>query len=216
MQAPPYHSIEISSGKFLDLRDPKPIMTLQDVAHGLSNACRFAGQVREFYSVAEHAVFVARRLIELGHTPEIVLDGLHHDDSEAFLGDVTQPLKGLIPNYADLEAKMATAIQEALGLQGPGGLSHACIKEADNWALRAEAWALLPSRGEWLSMPGTFDVDHKAALKAKPPEGLGPDWQPALMAPRLAGAEYIAWHNYCMEAVAHKQLIDPVTSGPNR
>src|SRR5690606_5290032 len=65
----------------LDLR-PDDI-DIQDIAHALSMQCRYAGHTRQFYSVAEHSVHVARWCRQYG--PAAALEGLLHDATEAYL-----------------------------------------------------------------------------------------------------------------------------------
>src|SRR5215217_2415409 len=51
--------IQTRSGVKFHLLDPKPEdFRIGDIAHALSNVCRFTGHVRKFYSVAEHSVRV--------------------------------------------------------------------------------------------------------------------------------------------------------------
>lgn len=145
--------IELRSGQFLNLENPDPSdITLEDIAHGLSNICRYVGQAKHFYSVAEHAVLVAARLRDTGASIEVQMAGLHHDDAEAFLGDVSSPLKELLGYaYGGLEDHMLWTIVQALGISDRPYLSiheAALIKAADLWALGAEASLLLPSRGK--------------------------------------------------------------------
>jgi hypothetical protein len=92
---------------------------------------------------------VSRRLERQGHNAYTQLAGLHHDDAEAFLGDVTRPLKSLFqPVYEDLTVAMDTAIVLALNLPiTRSELSSPAVKAADNWALFIEAEHLLPSKG---------------------------------------------------------------------
>jgi len=146
--SPSPNHIELVSGRFLDLSAPDPsTIALEDVAWGLSHTCRFAGQCHELYTVCEHSLLVASRLEWLGHDRAVCMAGLHHDDAEAFIGDMTQPLKNLLPEYKAIEASVFAAVVEALGLDGLP-FDDLVVKDADAWALAQEAYWLMPSRGE--------------------------------------------------------------------
>lgn len=147
------NEIELRSGRFLDLVHPDPsTITLDDVAYGLAQTCRWGGQCQRYYSVAEHAVLVSCRLRELGFDARVQLVGLHHDDHEAFVCDVPRPLKRLLPTYPAIANNVQAAINESLGL--PTDVDPTTIKIADNWALAQEAGELLPSKGDWWTRPG--------------------------------------------------------------
>jgi 5'-deoxynucleotidase YfbR-like HD superfamily hydrolase len=89
--------VETSTGKYLDMENPTTdAIELEDIAHSLGNICRYNGHCLNYYSVAEHAVFVSTRLERKGYNKIIQLAGLHHDDAEAFLGDIPRPLKPLL------------------------------------------------------------------------------------------------------------------------
>ena len=95
----------LHSGATLDFLDPATSQfTLGDIAHGLSNICRYAGQCDEFYSVAEHSVLVSEV------TEQFKLEALMHDAAEAFLGDVTRPLKQLLPDFKIIERNIQQVI----------------------------------------------------------------------------------------------------------
>jgi hypothetical protein len=50
-------TIRLASGRYLDLAEPDPaVITIEDIAAGLSKLCRFGGQISRFYSVAEHSL----------------------------------------------------------------------------------------------------------------------------------------------------------------
>jgi hypothetical protein len=154
---PSAHEIETYSGRYLNLACPEAdVITLEDVAHGLAFTCRYNGQCAFYYSVAQHAVMVSRYLEKQGESVQVQLCGLHHDDAEAFLGDVTRPLKSLLqPVYGVLSDRMDAAIAAAFGNLWPVEMPSV-VKDADNWALSVEARRLLPSKGRhWVL--GMFD-----------------------------------------------------------
>lgn len=63
-------------------------ITIEDIAHHLSRICRFNGGVPSFYSVAEHSLRVAQK-VDRRHAKWAML----HDAAEAYLGDITRPIK---------------------------------------------------------------------------------------------------------------------------
>jgi 5'-deoxynucleotidase YfbR-like HD superfamily hydrolase len=83
--------INTVSGIEMDLLNPTPEMIdINDIAHSLGMQCRFGGHVSMFYSVAQHSVFVA------GKAPaELRKHALLHDAAEAYLQDITAPLKNI-------------------------------------------------------------------------------------------------------------------------
>lgn len=140
-------SIMLQSGAWLDLCAPAASeFTIEDIAHGLANLCRYAGQCRGFYSVAEHSLLVTEVATE--HQFEALL----HDAAEAFLGDITRPLKQMLPDYRRIEQAVQAAIFERFGL--PAKLP-AAIKEADLKVLAAEQRQIMPDgTDEWAAREG--------------------------------------------------------------
>lgn len=144
------HEVETFSGRYVDTGHPDPsTICLEDIAHALAHTCRFGGHSSRFYSVAEHAVRVSEKLVQQGYG-NVALAGLHHDDAEAYLGDIPRPLKPLLGDqYRNLTEKMDEAIAAAFGdLWDIRNVRSQAVKWADNWALRVEALTLLPSKGE--------------------------------------------------------------------
>lgn len=78
---------------------------IKDIAQGLSNECRFAGQIDQFYSVAQHSVYVSQIVPQ-----EYALEALLHDASEAYCKDLPSPLKALLPEYKAIEKKVQKVI----------------------------------------------------------------------------------------------------------
>lgn len=192
---PGHHEIELYSGRYLDLTAPDPnIIQLEDVAHGLAYCCRYSGQCGDYYSVAQHAVMVSRYLREKGHDVLTQIGGLHHDDSEAFLGDVVRPLKSLLqPAYGELTDKMDAAITEAFGNLWPAdALTIPEVKDADNWALMVEAHRLLPSQGKhWGGQAHNWDVKQEILSAGSEDFGLWRGYQ----SPRTAARSFIRLHH---------------------
>jgi len=107
-------SIWLSSGKyfnFVDLESNE--WTIDDVAHNLSMICRFNGSIPRFYSVAEHSVYVSRMC------PEMRLEALLHDAHEAWIGDVTAPLKTLLADFRALENRIQAHTLSRFGIPCP-------------------------------------------------------------------------------------------------
>lgn len=109
--------------------DPSEIF-IEDIAHGLSHICRWTGQIEEFYSVAQHSV-LASQITDA----KFALAALMHDASEAYLGDVSRPLKHAMPNYRVMEDKIMSAIAVKFGFDWPMPPE---IKQADTALLYTE------------------------------------------------------------------------------
>lgn len=172
LQTVPLDYIEVPSGRFISVDHPDPAdITLYDVAHKLAQTIRFGGSGHFPYSVAQHAVFVAERLRRQGASRRRQLQGLHHDDPEAFLGDIPRPWKKkLNPVYSEMTATFEVAINEALNLPTQTPEDHVVIKAADNFALLIEARLLLPSGGHRWDYLKDFDLPSRIVI---PPYFMG-------------------------------------------
>lgn len=131
------------SGHYFDFLNPENnVVRVTDIAHALSQVCRFAGHTREFYSVAQHSVLVSEIV-----SAENALIALFHDAVEAYIGDVTRPLKNLLPEYRAVEARLQADIFRKLGL--PEEIP-AEVKNADLILLATEQRDLMPEHDdEW-------------------------------------------------------------------
>jgi len=121
----------VSGGELDFLNLSAKDINLDDIACGLSNTCRFAGQIDEFYSVAEHSVLVSR-YVEATMSiavPGLVQSAFAHDFPEAYAHDIVSPLKKLCPGYKLIERDLERVIMEAFGLGI--SFSHPVIKESD-------------------------------------------------------------------------------------
>jgi hypothetical protein len=133
--------IETYTGKQFSFTDPQEDQIyIEDIAHALSNLCRYSGHCNRFYSVAEHSVAVSELLAG-------DLAGLLHDASEAYVVDIPSPLKPLITNYKTIEDRIMKVIATKYKFKYPCSQE---VKYADVVQLSTEARHLLPSKGnDW-------------------------------------------------------------------
>lgn len=125
------------SGLHFDYADPQPDMIdISDIAYGLAAESRFAGQTLFPYSVAQHSIAVSQIV-----PCELRLEGLLHDASEAYMKDLPQPLKTMLPEYKAIEKRVDAVIREKFGL--PATTSPE-VKHADLVMLATERRDLLP------------------------------------------------------------------------
>lgn len=127
--------IRVFSGLYLNLLHPEEDMiTIEDIAHGLSRQCRFAGHTTEYYTVAQHSTIMCELV-----PSKYALAALMHDASEAYLLDVPKPLKVLLPEYTILEDRLMRVISSKFNFEYP---LHNVIHEADKELLKWE-WSHL-------------------------------------------------------------------------
>jgi hypothetical protein len=137
---------------------------LADIAHALSNQCRFAGHCKRFYSVAEHSVEVS---LVAEHCSDGDLAaarwGLLHDAAEAYLVDLPRPIKysnvGL--GYREAETRVALCVAERFELPWP---MPEAVHHADNVLLATEMVQLMASPpAPWEALPKPLAIELKAA-----------------------------------------------------
>jgi 5'-deoxynucleotidase YfbR-like HD superfamily hydrolase len=150
------------SGQQFDLLRPTAAMIKPaDIAHALSRLCRFNGHTRAHYSVAQHSLIVAS-LVPAEHQ----LVALLHDATEAYIGDMTRPLKAVMPEYQYVEHQIWLAVCDRFDIQID---LPACVKQADMVALATERRDLMPEhQGEWDCLRGIEPM--AGAIAPLPPE----------------------------------------------
>jgi hypothetical protein len=137
--------VQTYSGKRLNILLPEQSeIDILDIAHALSNMCRFNGHCRDFYSVAQHSILVSI-LVE----PKYKLAALLHDASEAYMADIVSPLKPFLTNYKDIEQNLMKAIYRKVGIEDIH-YGQEEINKADLEVLFAEKRDILNDPGiEW-------------------------------------------------------------------
>ncbi|RJG00092.1 metal-dependent phosphohydrolase [Noviherbaspirillum saxi] len=158
--------IQTQSGHYFSFEDPhRNEFSIYDIARSLSKQCRFVGHTSEFYSVAQHCVLASYIV-----PPEHAYDALMHDAAEAFTGDVSRPLKKLLPDFKAIEKRVEDAVFARFHVSNP--LPDA-VKHVDMVMLATERRDLMPDDGaSWHCLDGVHPmdariqpVDHEAAYQ---------------------------------------------------
>lgn len=150
VRAPSGPWIETNSGKKFDLLNPTAgMIDISDIAEHLSKICRYIGACPRFYSVAEHCIIGSRLIPE-----QYKLSFLLHDAHEAYIGDISRPLKwaiqGLWPEQNNsILKKITQKIDSEIYMKYHPLISncgydiiqdhYSMIKDFDNAMLLAEA-----------------------------------------------------------------------------
>lgn len=137
-------------------------LTIESIAHSLALQCRWQGHCREFYSIAEHSVRVARVLLARGYSLECVLAGLLHDITEVGISDLPSPIKNsfyvlqgedFTPIHT-IEIRLLEFCYDCLNL--PFSLhqeNEKIVKEIDLLLLATEARDLMHGTENWDWVP---------------------------------------------------------------
>jgi hypothetical protein len=150
--------IRTHSGRHFDYTRPKAAdIFIGDIAHALSQLCRFAGQSPVFYSVAQHSVYTSQ-LCEDDHPyePALILGALLHDATEAYMNDVPLPLKNLLPEYTKMEDRICRIIFKAFDIPQ---ITYASVKKYDKQALIGEFVSIIKT-----GFGGKSDVEWPIAF----------------------------------------------------
>ncbi len=136
--------IEVFSGEKFHLLSPwDSVVDVVDIAHSLSQLCRFAGHTSQFYSVAEHSVRVSDIVPQ-----EQKMAALFHDAAEAYIGDISRPLKLVLAGswLGIIEDRIRAEICVQLHIFP---MADTRVKWADNVLLYTEGRDLMNNSSQW-------------------------------------------------------------------
>lgn len=144
--------IQTTYNRKIDFKKPDPEqLIIEDIASGLSNMPRFAGQLKQFYSVAEHCIMAERQYVQDVEFPdkETCKAILMHDATEAFMCDVPTPLKKMLKDYQRIETRLNEVIKAKFNISSSESIQE-LVKKYDMLMLKNEA---LFTRGRlnWLN-----------------------------------------------------------------
>lgn len=170
-------SIKLLDGGHFDFLNPSPeAIQINTIAVSLSRECRFGNQSKIVYSVAEHSVLVTRIAKAWSASEDAQRWALLHDAAEAYMGDMTRPLKNLVAGFKVIEKRVELAIAQRFGLTYP---IPAIVKEADLEAEAIEGAKFMNGR------PGEYG--------AWPRRGMIGDLDPVGLEAHKAAEEFLSW-----------------------
>jgi hypothetical protein len=122
------------TGKLIDIRDPDPkLIDPIDIAVSLARKPRWNGHTQQAITVAEHSLAGSYEFAGRREAFKFLL----HDAQEAYLGDVSRPVKLLLGKVWDeLEAMFAQTVALRFGLDATAGWEH--VGEVDDALLARE------------------------------------------------------------------------------
>lgn len=146
--ASPSHPAEIYTGRaYINLLDPDPAsFDLSEIFRALSRLPRFTGHGDTVVTVGNHLLTCLAIAARRGEPVEVRRAVLMHDAAEAYLGDVSSPLKALLPEYRAIEARMEAAIFERFKIST---LYKSRVRAIDLMALALEKREVMPTAGPW-------------------------------------------------------------------
>ena len=132
---------------FDPLSPERDLIDIKDIAHSLSMLCRANGHFPTFYSVAQHSLNCMKEAKARGYGDRVQLLCLLHDASEAYISDLTRPVKSAMDKYKEIEKKLEAEIY-AKFLGGVTEEEYSLMREIDDSMLYHE---FLRFMGEKLS-----------------------------------------------------------------
>ena len=100
------------TGKQFWTLDPHPEeVFIEDIAHSLSQQCRFVGHTKVFYSVAQHCVLGANELVA---STSDAFHFLMHDSAETYICDLPRPLKKDGGQFGKLYMRYEDQLEKAI------------------------------------------------------------------------------------------------------
>lgn len=131
----------ISTINGIDFNPTEPCnddIMIEDIAHALSYLCRANGHFKSFYSIAQHCVNCVIEARSRGYSKKVCLACLLHDASEAYISDITRPVKRQLDGYMRFEEKLQSVIFDKFRIGELTEEEKNCVKSVDDCMLYHE------------------------------------------------------------------------------
>lgn len=143
--------IMTASGQYFDFLKPELYtFDIEAIAHSLSLQCRWTGNCKSFYSIAEHSTRCSY-LVPKEHALAAVL----HDAVESVTGDCSTPLKKLLNRFSEIEHAAEEVLMKQFKISVP---LHPCVKSADLIMLCTEKRDLMGDNSAWEMLDGVLPL----------------------------------------------------------
>lgn len=127
-----------SGHAFSPLEPDAEAIDIRDIAHALARIGRANGHFVDFYSVGQHCLDCAQEALARGYGARQALACLLHDASEAYLSDITSPVKKSLRQYVAVEDRLLDVIYQKYLPGGVRPREQRVLKEIDNAMLYHE------------------------------------------------------------------------------
>ena len=111
---------------------------IEDIAHALSMMTRANGHFPQFFSVGQHCIQCCHEATARNYLPQTALACLLHDASEAYLADITRPVKKNMTMYLQIEEQLQHMIYTKFLGYVPEGEEAELITNIDDSCLYYE------------------------------------------------------------------------------
>ena len=156
-----------SGVEFYPLNPREDEIKIEDIAHALSLVCRGNGHVKYFFSVAQHSINCYLEAKSRSYSREIQLGCLLHDASEAYLSDITRPVKKELSEYLAIEKKLQGEIYKKYNINIEKKEVFSKIKLIDDEILKFEMLNLLNVDLGQADLKGNISLEYKDIFKVK-------------------------------------------------
>jgi 5'-deoxynucleotidase YfbR-like HD superfamily hydrolase len=151
---------------FKPLEPNQEEIIIEDIAHALSLMTRANGHFPEFYSVGQHCIGCAKEAIARNLGNKIALLCLLHDASEAYIADITRPVKKGLKEYLVIEKHLQDAIYEKFMGVLPTEEEKQAVAEIDDAMLFHEFYhymgeKVVPGEPVLLTQPDFYERPFK-------------------------------------------------------
>lgn len=158
--------ITYTKKRFDPVNPDENLIDIRDIAHALSLICRSGGQFPTFYSVASHCIACEKEAQQRGYSRFVCFACLLHDAAEAYLSDITRPVKQALSEYEKIESRLLNKIYKKYLDRLPNEEELKKVKFIDDLMLYYEFKAIMNEEiikksGELVTNPDFSFVDFK-------------------------------------------------------